>query len=90
MSVAQEQWHEGMISNIFGTKANFRKERRARNTVYNGRSAFMKAKGLNAISVKPIWDRLSVEKKNYWTLVAQHLSEAAADRFSVSDCMLFS
>ena len=73
--VAQSEWHDGMIRDLFKTKSNFRKQRRAMNAVYNGRSAFMKAKGLNAVSVKPVWDRLPGIEKERWAEIAHQLNE---------------
>ena len=79
LTVAQEEWYDNMIVTLFETKANFRKKRRSQNTVYNGMSAFMKAKGLNAVSAKPIWDSLSRAQKDHWAQVARQMNSGAAD-----------
>lgn len=79
--MSQEEWYDVMITTLFETKANFRKQRRSQNTVYNGRSAFMKSRGLNAVSVKPIWDKLSVDVKTYWAQVAHQTNEEASDKY---------
>ena len=77
--MAQQEWHAKMIEDLFGTMANFRKERRAHNTVYNGRSAFMKHHGLNAVNVKSKWNALTANEKAYWALEARRLNDEAAD-----------
>ena len=75
--MAHEQWPEGMIRDLSATKANFRNELIARNTVYNGMSAFMKSNGLNALSVKPIWGNPPQALKDRWAPVARQLNEEA-------------
>ena len=37
----------------------------------------MKANGLNALSVKPIWDKIPQAEKDQWAQIAQHLNEEA-------------
>ena len=50
--MAQEEWQAESVTALFKTKSNFRRERRLCNAVYNGRSAYMKFKKLNATNVK--------------------------------------
>ena len=64
--MTQQDWHSASIESLFKTKSNFRRERKLRNAVYNGRSAFMKFNKLNVNSAKDPWDRLSRGEKLYW------------------------
>ena len=75
----QQEWHGKMVKDLFGAHANFRKERRKRRTVYNGRSAFVKHFGLNAVTVKPSWGAITSNEIAYWALEAIRLNDEAAD-----------
>ena len=69
-----QEWHDASITTLFKTKSNFRRERRLCNSVYNGRSVFMKAKKLNASTVKDVWRRLPTAEKVYWGEVARRMN----------------
>ena len=47
--------------NLFKTKQGFTGARRKTRVSYNGRSAYMRAHGLNAVSVKEPWNALKSE-----------------------------
>ena len=82
LCVAQREWHEGMISDLFETKANFNRQRSHQKTVYNGRSAFMRARGLNAVAVKPLWDALPQVDKDWWSDEGRRMTIEADDLYS--------
>ena len=67
-----------MIRALFGTKANFRKERRLRNASYNGSSAYMKAMSLNVDAVRKLLGKLSRAEKEHWAQVAHQLNVLSA------------
>lgn len=58
MRLAQDEWQKERLGAIFKTKAAFNKARRSTKTVYNSRSAHMKARGLNAVDVKDDWRKV--------------------------------
>ena len=51
----QEAWRAQRMEDISKTKQSFAKERRKSRVSYNRRSAFMKARSLNAVSFKEPW-----------------------------------
>ena len=71
-----------MIEEVFETKANFNRQRRHQKTVYNGRSAFMRARGLNAVTVKPVWNALSEAERAWWSDEGKRLTIDASGLYA--------
>ena len=80
--MSQREWHEGMIEEVFKTKANFNRLRNRPKTVYNGRSALMRERGLNAVTVKPVWNALTQVEQGNWSHHGKQLT-LHADVFCV-------
>ena len=79
--MAQEECPAEMVRKLFRNKANFRREPRLRRATYNGRAAFIRAKGLGDVAAQEAWRRLV----NEWELrrdnVARELNVSAAESF---------
>ena len=80
--MAQEEWHAVMVRKLFRNKANLRREQRLCRATYDGMSAFMRAKGLEDVTVQDAWIRL-INECNEWELhrpsVARELKVTASE-----------
>ena len=79
LSITPEEWHADMVRKLFQNKANFRRERRLCSATYNGRSASMRAKGLNAVTVQEARGRPTNESEGRRANVARELNAIAAE-----------
>ena len=77
IKTAQEEWRIEMIRSLLSTKSNFRRERRARNAIYNGRSAFARAKFLNVTTAQNFRGKHAERGEEFRALVARHLNVEA-------------
>ena len=57
----QERWHASKMKDLFKPKQEFAKQRGKPRVVYSARSAFTKARGLNATSVQEPWANVKTE-----------------------------
>ena len=78
LAVAKEEWHCEMMRKLFDFNANGRRERRARNASYNGRSSFMEDKCLNVTTVRNLLGNLEKFGEEYRAKVARQLNVEAA------------
>ena len=77
---AQENWNAERLKDIFKTKSAFNKERRKQKTVYNSRSAYMKAHGLNAVTVKDDWEKIkNAAEDPIWLAHAHELTSEGSE-----------
>ena len=80
MRLAQESRHGERSKAIFKTKCAFNKDRMRAKTVYNSRSAYMKAHGANAVDVQE--EQKTVKDASggrNWLDGAQRLSAAGSN-----------
>ena len=73
---AQEAWQSHRMKTLFKTKHGFTETRRKSRASYNGRSAYMRTHGLNAVSVKEPWNSVKAEgNPAMWRGAAARMSQ---------------
>ena len=79
LSMTQEEWNAEMVRRLLRNKSNFRREQRLCRATYVGRSSFVRATSLNAVTVQEAWIRLIKEWKLHRANVARELNVSAAE-----------
>ena len=80
--MAQRERREGLTEEVFETKAKFNRLRRHQKTVYNGRFAFARARGLDEVTVEPFRNALPHADRDWWSGEGKRLTVEADDLYS--------